>query len=140
MNWKNPLESASESVNDHLRLRNAYLRAENRILRQQIDGRVHLTDSERKELAGIGVQLGRQALEEIATVATPDTIFAWHRKCADQKDEPSPPRQPVGRPRTDKAIEDLVVRMAREGSVSIELMDLVNPLAFMQYIEGGQLN
>jgi hypothetical protein len=45
MHWKNLLESASESVNDHLRLRNAYLRAENRILRQQIDGRVHLTDS-----------------------------------------------------------------------------------------------
>jgi transposase len=114
MHWKHLLESASESVNDHLRLRNAYLRAENRILRQQIDGRVHLTDSERKELAGIGVQLGRQALAEIATVAAPDTIFAWHRKFAEQQGHSSPPRQPVGRPRTDKEIEDLVGRMARE--------------------------
>ena len=114
MNWKNLLESASESVNDHLRLRNAYLRAENRILRQQINGRVQLTDSERKELAGIGVQLGRQALEEIATVAMPDTIFAWHRKFAGQQGNASTPRQPAGRPRTDTEIEDLVVRMARE--------------------------
>jgi putative transposase len=114
MNWKNLLESASESVNDHLRLRNAYLRAENRILRQQINGRMQLTDSERKELAVIGVQLSRQALEEIATVATPDTIFAWHRKFAGQQGNSSTPRQPVGRPRTDKEIEDLVVRMARE--------------------------
>ena len=63
-------------MNAHLRLRNAYLKAENRILRRQISGRVHLTDSERKELAGFGAQLGRQALEELATVAMPDTIFA----------------------------------------------------------------
>jgi hypothetical protein len=40
MNWKNLLESVSASVNDHLRLRNAYLVAENHILRNQIDGRV----------------------------------------------------------------------------------------------------
>jgi hypothetical protein len=34
-----------------MRLRNEYLTAENRILRNQIEGRVQLTDSERKELA-----------------------------------------------------------------------------------------
>ena len=48
MHWKNLLESISESVNDHLRLRHDYLVAENRILRNQIDGRVQLTDSERQ--------------------------------------------------------------------------------------------
>ena len=114
MNWKHLLESASESVNDHLWLRNAYLRAENRILRQQIDGRVHLTDSERKELAGIGAQLGQQALEELATVAMPDAILAWHRKFADHQGNASTPRQPEGHPRTDIEIEGLVVGMARE--------------------------
>jgi hypothetical protein len=55
MHWKPLLASASESVNAHLRLRNAYLRAENRLLRQQINGHVHLTDSARQELAVIGV-------------------------------------------------------------------------------------
>ena len=40
MNWKKLLASASESVNDQLRLRHDYLVAENRILRNQIDGRV----------------------------------------------------------------------------------------------------
>jgi len=48
MDWKNLLASVSESVNDHLRLRNDYLVAENRILSHQIDGRVQLTDSERQ--------------------------------------------------------------------------------------------
>jgi hypothetical protein len=35
MNWKNLLETVSESVNDQLRLRHDYLVAENRILRNQ---------------------------------------------------------------------------------------------------------
>ena len=84
MSWKKLLESVSESLNDHVRLRNEYLIAENRILRSQIDGRVQLTDSERKELAELGAKLGKKVLEEIATVATPDTILGWHRKFADQ--------------------------------------------------------
>jgi transposase len=114
MRWKKLLESVSESVNDHLRLRNDYLVAENRILRHQICGRVQLTDSERKELAELGAKLGKKALEEIATVARPDTILAWNRKFADQQVDTSKPHTLVGRPRVDKAIEDLVVRMARE--------------------------
>ena len=79
MDWKKLLGSITESVDEELRLRNAYLVAENRILRQQINGRVQLTDSDRTTLAELGQQLGKKALEEIATVAKPDTILAWHR-------------------------------------------------------------
>jgi transposase len=114
MSWKKLLESASESLNDHLRLRNDYLMAENRILRNQIDGRVQLTDHERRELAEIGAKLGKQALAEIATVAQPDTILAWHRKFANQTVDTSAPPKSVGRPRVDQEIEDWVIRMARE--------------------------
>lgn len=114
MGWKRLLGAISESINDHLRLRNDYLMAENRILRNQIDGRVQLTDSERKELAEIGAKLGKQALAEIATVATPDTILAWHRKLAEQTVLPSKSPKSVGRPRVDPEIEDWVLRMARE--------------------------
>ena len=73
-----------------------------------------LTDSDRKALAEIGQQLGKKALAEIATVATPDTILAWHRTFAAQKCDTSAAPKSVGRPRIDKEIEDLVVRMARE--------------------------
>jgi putative transposase len=114
MSWKMRLESVSESVNDHLRLRNDYLVAENRILRHQIDGRVQLTDRERKALAELSAELGTRALEAIATVARPDTILAWNRTFADQQVDTSKPPQSVGRPRLGKAIEDLVVCMARE--------------------------
>ena len=61
MNWKNLLRAITESVDEELRLRNAYLRAENRMLRQQISGRVHLTDSDRNALAELGQQLGKKA-------------------------------------------------------------------------------
>jgi putative transposase len=57
MDWKKLLGSVTESVDEELRLRNAYLVAENRILRQQINGRVPLTDSDRKALAEIGQRL-----------------------------------------------------------------------------------
>jgi putative transposase len=113
MEWKQLLASITSSVDEELRLRNAYLMAENRILRSQITGRVLLTDAERKTLAELGQQLGRKALAEVATIAQPDTILAWHRTFADQKVD-AEPRTSVGRPRIDKEIEDLVVRMAHE--------------------------
>ena len=75
MDWKKLLGSVTESVDQELRLRNEYLLVENRILRQQVRGRLLLTDSVRKELGAIGQKLGRNALEEIATVAKVDTML-----------------------------------------------------------------
>jgi putative transposase len=111
--WKQLLASITGSVDEELRLRNAYLAAENRILRNQIKTRrVLLTDAERQMLAELGHTLGRQALAEIATIAKPDTILAWHRKLMDQQGVRAQPRQSVGRPRIAKELEDLVIRMA----------------------------
>ncbi len=85
MDWKKLLGTITTSVDEEIRLRNAYLVAENRILRQQINGRVQLTDGDRRTLAELGQKTGRQALEEIATVAKAATILAWHRKCVNQE-------------------------------------------------------
>jgi len=114
MSWKKLFESIKESLNDHMRLRNEYLAAENRILRNQIDGRLRLTDNERKELAEIGAKLGKKALADIATIAQPDTILAWNRKFANQKVATAERPKSVGRPRIDPETEEWVVRMARE--------------------------
>jgi hypothetical protein len=114
MDWKKFLESITASVDEELRLRNTYLATENRVLRQQITGRVPLTDRDRRALAALGQKLGKKALAEIAVVAKPNTILAWRRTCADPQWERSPSPQAVGRPRIDKEIEDLVVRIARE--------------------------
>jgi putative transposase len=114
MDWKKLLGSITESADEELRLRNAYLGAENRILSQQIGGRMRLSESDRRVLAEIGKKLGKKALEEIATVAKSNTILAWHRKFIDQKGDTSQPHKSGGRPRIDQEIEGLVVRMARE--------------------------
>jgi putative transposase len=58
MDWKTLLAYISGSVDEELLLRNAYLVAENRILRDQIKGRVQLSDAERQTLAEIGQKLG----------------------------------------------------------------------------------
>jgi hypothetical protein len=76
MDWQKLLGSITASVDEELRLRHTYLVAENRMLRQQISGRVHLTDSDRKALAELGQPLGKKALAEIATVAKPAAILA----------------------------------------------------------------
>ena len=77
MNWKQLLASITGSVDEELRLRNAYLTTENRILRHQIKGRVPRTNAERTTLAELGQKLGKKALAEVATIAQPDTILAW---------------------------------------------------------------
>jgi putative transposase len=87
---------------------------ENRILRQQIRGRVRLSDGERTTLAEIGKKLGKQALAEVASIVTPVTIPAWHRKLVAQKFDGSQQRKALGRPKIDAETEALVVRLAQE--------------------------
>ena len=71
MDWKKLLAYITGSVDEELLLRNEYLAVENRILRNQIKGRLRLTDGERKTLAEIGKKLGRKALEGVANIVTP---------------------------------------------------------------------
>ena len=56
-----------------------------------------------------------QVLEQLATIVTPDTILRWHRELIAQKWDHSDRRtKPPGRPPTDPAIVELVLRLARE--------------------------
>jgi transposase InsO family protein len=115
-NWLQLLAYVTGSINQELLLRNEYLAAENHILKSQIKGRLRLSDGERATLAGIAKRLGRKALQEIACIAKPDTILAWYRKLVAQKFDGSKKRGLAGRPRVDAAIEELVVKLARENS------------------------
>ena len=114
MEWKHMLAYITGSVDQELLVRNEYLVIENRILRQQITGRVQLSDGERKTLAELGKELGKKALAEVATIVTPETILAWHRKFMAKKFDASQQRKTPGRPRLDAALEALVVRLAQE--------------------------
>jgi transposase InsO family protein len=114
MDWKTLLAYITGSVDQHLLLRNEYLVTENRMLRRQLKGRVRLSDGARKVLAELGQKLGKQALEEVATIVKPDTILAWHRRLAAQKFNGSTQRKAPGRPPIDPELEALVVRLGRE--------------------------
>src|SRR5437870_2006799 len=114
MDWKHLLAYITGSVDQALLLRNEYLVTENRLLRNQITGRVRLSDGERKTLAEIGQKLGKQALEEVANISKPDTILGWHRKLVAQKCDGFQQRKAPGRPTIDEELEALVMRMAQE--------------------------
>jgi transposase InsO family protein len=114
MDWKHLLAYITGTVDQELLLRNEYLVTENRILRNQIKGRIRLNDGERKTLAEIGQKLGKQTLVEVAQIVKPDTILAWHRMRIAQKFDGSKQRKALGRPKIDQELEALVVRMAQE--------------------------
>jgi SulP family sulfate permease len=65
-------------------------------------------------IAVMGTQLGKQTLEDVAKVAHPDTMLSWHRQLVAQKFDGATQRTSLGRPRIEKALEDLVRRMAKE--------------------------
>ena len=90
----------------------AYLIEENRLLRRQLGPRgLHLTDADRRRLAVRAHRVGRAALREIATIATPDTLLRWHRQLIARK-------WTYGRKAVRRGvlleIRRLVVRMAEE--------------------------
>jgi putative transposase len=114
MNWARILAYVTGAVDQELLLRNEYLAAENRILKAKLKGRVRFSDAERARLGEIGHRLGRKVLGEVATVAQPDTILAWYRKLVARKFDGSKARRTPGRPRVDRALEQLIVRMAKE--------------------------
>jgi len=92
MEWKKLLSYVTGSVDQELLLRNEYLVAENRVLRNQVQGRLRLNE--------LGIRLGRKALAEVATVVKPETILAWHRRLVAKKFDGSKRRSRAGRPAT----------------------------------------
>jgi transposase InsO family protein len=91
-----------------------YLTEENRILREQLGSKkLRFTDDQCRRLAVRAKELSRNALNRIATIVTPETLLAWHRKLIANKYDGSGMRKP-GRPRSTPELEALVVQMAKE--------------------------
>jgi len=94
-----------------------YLIEENRVLKDQLEGRrLRFTDEQRIRLAVKAKAVGRRLLKEIDTLVTPDTLLAWYRKLITRKFDGSKSRRYPGRPRINREIEQLVVRMAKKNT------------------------
>ena len=101
-------------INQHQQHVIEHLVEENRVLREQIGNRrMRFNDNQRRRLAAKAKKLGRKLLGQVATIVTPETLLAWHRKLIAQKYDGSKFRTP-GRPPTTTEIAALVVRMAEE--------------------------
>ena len=88
-----------------------YLREENRVLREQLGNRrIRFTNGQRIRFAEKAKGLGRKALREIATLVTPETLLAWHRKLIAQKYDGSV----RSRPGVINEIRKLIVEMAQQ--------------------------
>src|SRR6516164_5324 len=101
-------------LNQHQQHVIAYLMEENRVLREQIGNRrMRFNDEQRRRLAAKAKKVARKILGEVATIVTPETLLAWHRRLIAKKYDGSANRAP-GRPRTAAEIVALVTRMAEE--------------------------
>jgi hypothetical protein len=86
-----------------------------RVLKEQLGGkRLQLTDDQRRRLAAKGKLLGRRILADFASIVSPDTILARHRRLIAKKWDYSSNRRGLGRPAVMREIAELVIRMARE--------------------------
>ncbi len=75
------LISLAAWINRHQQEVLEYLVEENRVLKEQLSGsRLRLNDDQRRRLAAKGKRIGRQALNQVATIVTPDTLMRWHRR------------------------------------------------------------
>src|SRR2546428_10705576 len=77
-----------------------YLIEENRVRREQNGNRrMRFTDDQRRRLAAKAKKLGRRLLVWVATIVTPETLLASHRKLIAEKYDGSSFRT-VGRRKT----------------------------------------
>lgn len=91
----------------------AYLQEENRILRERLGPRrLLLNDTQKRRLAVAAAKLGRNTLQQCATLFTPETLLRWHRFLVAHKYDGSGKRGPA--PATANSVRRLVLRMAEK--------------------------
>jgi putative transposase len=91
------------------------LRHQLTVLRRQID-RPRFTAEDRAFLAALLHRLPRVRLRRLELIVSPDTVMRWHRDLVRRRHaRRSRPKRP-GRPPTHRAVQALVLRLARENN------------------------
>ena len=100
--WQFLLVSVAGWINRHQRDVIDYLKEENRVFKEQLCGKRLRLNDQRRRLAVKGKALGRKMLREVASIVTPDTILARHRKLIANKWDYSAERKPAHRARGER--------------------------------------
>jgi putative transposase len=88
-----------------------FLKEQNRMLRDRIEGPIRVTPRERRRLLKYGRDLG-PAVKELLTIVTPRAFARW--MSGERDGAEARPARKAGRPRTPQKVRDLVVRIAGE--------------------------
>ncbi|MDW6064015.1 transposase [Streptomyces sp. FXJ1.4098] len=104
------------------------------MLRRQLQGWVRYEPTDRLWFAALSSLIPRRCWAKVFPV-TPSTLLAWHRRLVARRWDYSRRRRSPGRPPTQAAIKNLVLRLARENSrwghrrIQGELARLGHPIA-----------
>ena len=90
-----------------------YLQEEVKVLKEQLGTKPRFTDDQRRRLAAKAKALGRDHLSRFASIVTPETLLAWHRRLIARKYDGSQ-RRSSGRPSTPAELRALILKMAQE--------------------------
>ncbi|MBN1403945.1 MAG: hypothetical protein JW942_05705 [Opitutales bacterium] len=97
-----------------------YLLEEHKVLREPLDihadgKRLRYTAKQQRRLSDAGWKLGRQLLMQFATLVTPKTIYAWHRKFVAMKFAPKNRDLCAAKERSAKR-DALIIKIASENT------------------------
>ena len=101
------------------------LHHENRILREKLGHkRLILNESQKRRLATAAANLGRDALRQIGTLFSPETILRWHRWLIARKYDGSGQRRRGPVAQKANQIRKLLLRMAEDNASLIATLDI----------------
>jgi hypothetical protein len=99
------------------------LREENRVLREQLGGkRLRLDDDQRRRLAARAKGLKRKLLQEVATLVTPETLLAWHRRLIAQKYDGLSKREAAGFMLCHQHLSGCILSSRKQSKTEISLL------------------
>jgi hypothetical protein len=84
--WTMILTMLAGWINQHQQDVIEYLKQENAILKEKIGKkRLILSDDQRRRLAVLAKRIGRNGLNEICGIFSPETLMKWHRMLVARK-------------------------------------------------------
>ena len=112
--WTIILTMLAGWINQHQQDVIEYLKTENAILKEKIGKkRIILSDEQRRKLAVLAKRIGRNGLNEICGIFSPETLLKWHRMLIARKyDGSQSPR--IGRPRISEELRNVIIKMAKK--------------------------
>jgi len=97
----------------------AYLKAENKVLRERLPARIYTTENERKRLIRAGRKLGPQ-LQDLMSIVTYQSFRRWirdieaEREKAVEENSTAKAKQDNGRPKTTDEVRELIIKIKLE--------------------------